>query len=300
VELVDVTWAERLSLFRYALAAAFVAGIVCPLVGALLHVRRTSFYGITLPQFAAAGVVFGFVVLPWWIAHVGLGDLTVEEALTDSHAAMNYHLAWAAVFTFGGLLALVWLGRRGGSEIGRVAAAFALANAATYLFGRISPVGRTFVDELLQGEILGVGQHELEVLALLFALVLALLVVFRRELLLMSFDREFALVTGEHVVAFESLLNGLTGLAVAAGTITLGPTILFGLLVVPPLAARAWARSMQAYWLLAPAFGVLSVAGGVVASFELDLPLGAAVVAAAGLLLVPGAVAARLRSSRPG
>ena len=64
----DITWAERLDLFRYAILAALLAGAVCPLVGAFLYVRRTSFYGVTLPQFAAAGIVLGFVALPWWSA----------------------------------------------------------------------------------------------------------------------------------------------------------------------------------------------------------------------------------------
>ena len=291
----DVTWSERIDLFRWALCAATLAGVVCPWVGALLYVRRTSFYGIALPQFAAAGVVFGFVLLPWWIAHVGLGDLTLDTALADSHAAINYHFAWAAAFTFGSLAALAWLGRRGGSEIGRVAAAFALANAATYLFGRLSPIGRSFVDEMLAGEILGVGPHELEVLAAGLGLVLVLGVAFRRDLVLVGFDREFATVIGRNVLAVEGLLTVLTGLTIAVGTIALGPTLLFGLLVVPPLAARAWARSMKGFLALAPAFGLASVVAGVVASFELDLPLGAAIVGASGVLALPGAVVSRWR-----
>jgi zinc transport system permease protein len=292
----DISWADRLSLFRYALSAALLAGMVCPLLGSFLYLRRTSFYGITLPQFAAAGMVFGFVLLPWWIARIGLAGMTLDDALSP-HAAMNYHFIWASVFTFGGLLALVWLGKRGGSEVGRVAAAFALANAATYLFGRISPIGRSFVDELLQGEILGVGRHELETVAIVFVPVLALLTLFRRDLLLASFDREFALVLGKRVLALEALLNVLTGLTIAVGTIVLGPTILFGLLVIPPLAARSWARSMGGLWCLSLFFGLLSVVGGIIASFELDLPLGAAVVGVAGSLLLPGALTARLRTA---
>src|SRR6185436_5284645 len=185
----DIDWGDRLDLFRYALVAAVVAGIVCPLVGCSLLVRRTSFYGITLPQFATAGVVFGFVLLPWWIETIGLGDgVTVDEALSNSHAAMNFHLAWAAAFTFGRLAALVWLGRRGsGSEIGRVAASFAIANAATVLFGRMAPAGRAFVDDLVAGEILGVGVHQLEVLATFYGIVLLLLALFRHDFLLVSF-----------------------------------------------------------------------------------------------------------------
>jgi len=283
-----VPWLERIELFRFALLAALFAGAVCPLVGAFLLLRRTSFYGITLPLFATVGVVFGFALLPWWMMNIGLGELSLESALSDSHAAMNYHFAWAACFTFAGLFSLVLLGRRGGAEIGRVAAAFAIANAATILLGRLSPLGKGFVDELLQGEILGVGVHEFEMLAAVLGAVGVLLWIFHRDLLLVSYDRESAQVLGKPVVRFEALLHLITGLTVAVGTLFLGPTLLFGLLVLPPLAARRWANSMQQLFLISSAAGLAAVALGVLAAFEWDLPLGAAIVGAAALLLLPG------------
>lgn len=285
----DISWAERLDLFRYAIGAALAAGLVCPLIGALLWLRRTSFYGITLPQFAAAGVVFGFVMLPWWIEFIGLGGRTLDEALSEIHGVMNYLLLWAAAFSLGGLLVLVALGRRGkGSEIGRVAAAFAIANAATYVFGRMSPVGSSHVEELLHGEILGVGLHECETLLVVLGLVLAALVLWRRELVLVSFDREFALVLGKRALRLELLIHLLCAVTVAAGTMMLGPTILFGLLVLPPLAARPFTRSMPAFLGLSSLLGVLAVVGGVALAFQADLPFGASVVAVAALELVPG------------
>lgn len=289
-----VSWADRISLFRFALSASLAAGLVCPIVGVFLLVRRTSFYGIALPQFATAGVVFGFVLLPWWIEHIGLGGLTTATALSDSHAAMNYHFAWAAAFTFAGLFALVWAGRRShGSEIGRVAAAFAIANAATYMFGRLSPIGKGHADELLTGEVLGVGVHEFETLVLVLGLSLVLFVWFHRDLLLVSYDRESARVLGKRVTALEVLLNVITGLTVSVGTMTLGPTMLFGLMVLPPLAARRWSTSMTGFYVIASILGVVAVVLGVVISFEFDFPLGPSIVAAAALQLIPGVLFAR-------
>ena len=43
-----ISWADRISLFRYALLAAGAAGVVCPLVGALLWLRRTSFSDLNI------------------------------------------------------------------------------------------------------------------------------------------------------------------------------------------------------------------------------------------------------------
>lgn len=285
----DITWAERISLFRWAILAALAGGLVAPLVGCFLLLRRTSFYGIALPALATAGVVCGFAVLPWWIANVGLGDLDLQTALFDSHAAMNYHLSWAALFTFGGL-AVLSVRRGAGNEIGRVAAAFALANALTIVFGRLSPLGLGFVDELVQGEITGVGVHEFETLAGVLALVALLFVWFHRDFLLVSYDEETARVLGMPARPAALLLQFVTGATVAVGTMVLGPTLLFGLLVLPPLAARPFARSMTSLYVGATLAGALAVLLGVALAFEFDLPMGAAIVAAAGLVVLPGGV----------
>jgi zinc transport system permease protein len=266
---------------------------VCPLVGCFLYVRRTSFYGIALPQFAAAGVVAGFVVLPFWVRTFGMGGMDVDTVMRDPHAAINWHLLWAGLFTFGGLAALALVGRGKGSEIGHVAAAFALASAATILFGHFSATGESFVYGLLRGEILAMGQHDLEVLAVLYGLILLGVVWFHRDLLLVSYDRETARVLGVRVGAMELLLAVMTGVAVSVGTMIFGPVLLFGCLVLPPLVARQWARSMTGFLVLSAVLGLLAAAGGIALAKQLDLPLGPAVVVAAALEGIPGLLARR-------
>lgn len=274
-------WHEFVELFGPAIAAAVIAGVIAPLVGAFLLVRRTGFYGVALPQFAAAGVAFGFAILPWWSQVVGLGDLDETEIASGSHAALNYHLFWASLFTFLGLLWLALLGRRGrGSEAARVAAAFSIATAVTILAAHESPAGEVFVHSLLRGEILAVGIHELEILSGVFGLVLYAIIVFHRELTLVAFDREAAAVAGHGVTRLEALHLTLVGATVATGVMIVGPVVLFGLLVLPPLAARGFARSMRGYLVLSSLWGLLSALGGIWLSFELDWPLGPAVVAA--------------------
>jgi len=287
-------WDAILAVFALAIVAAFVAGLVCPLVGCLLFVRRTSFHGIVLPQFAAAGIACGFALLPRWGRLRGLGPSEVQQLVEDTHLAHNWHLAWAGLFTLSGLALLTVLGRRArGSETGRLAAAFAIASAVTVLAAHASPVGEMFVHGLLRGEILFVGRHELENLGVGLGLVLLAIFVFHRDLLITSFDRETAVVLGKPVVLFEALLAGITGLAVAVGVLSVGPMVLFGLLVLPPIAARRLSRSMQSFYVLASAFGVASVALGLWGSFHFDLPLGPCLVIAAGLLAAPGVVLAR-------
>lgn len=290
-----MSFLELLDLFGLAFAAALISGLVCPLIGCFLLLRRTGFYGVALPQFAASGVAAGFAAIPL-LTSLGLGGPDLESALLDEHQALNYHLTWAALFTFGGLGALAALGRRGGSEVARVAALFSIATAGTILFASASPVGETFVrDRLLRGEILAVGIHELETIGAVMGLTLLTIVWGYRDLLIVSFDPETARVLGKRVGRWELLLHAITGLCVAAGTMTVGPVVLFGLLVLPPLAARGLARSMRGMLLWAAVLGLISAALGIWASFHFDWPLGPAVVVTAALPLPIGWLADRSR-----
>jgi len=283
-----LSWTDIRDLFGFAILAALVAGAICPLVGCFLLVRRTGFYGIALPQFAAAGVAFGFALGAWWGGALGLIGIDEATLTSGTHTALNYHLFWALLFTFGGLAGLVLVGRSRGTEAGRVAAAFAIASALTVLFAHASAAGDIYVHDLLRGEILAIGLHEFDTLASVLGLTLLLIVLFHRDLVLVSYDHEMGRVLGKPIVAFELLMQGITGAAVATSVMTVGPIVLFGLLVIPPLAARGLARSMLSFFFLSSVLGVISAAFGVGVSFHFDWPLGPAVVvvAAAELLLV--------------
>lgn len=281
----NIPWESIWDLFRFAILSALLAGLVCPLIGAFLLVRRTAFYGVALPQFASAGIAFGYAVLGRWIAAFGLAGLTYEEALADPQALRGYLVAWSAAFTFGGLWLLAQLGRRKELETSHVAAGFALASALTVLFAKASPVGLELVDSLMHGEILVVSLQDYLTFALAYGVVLGLFLLGFRDLLLVSFDPITARVMGKSVRRHEVLLALLVGLTVSVGVRIVGPIVLFGLLVIPPLAAQGVATSMASYFVSSSFLGVLSAAGGVYASFRLDWPLGPAVVMVAGLLL---------------
>ena len=80
----------------------------------------------------------------------------------------------------------------------------------------------------------------------------------------------------------------------SVGVMTVGPIVLFGLLVLPPLAAQGMATSMGSYLLGSAGLGLLSAVLGIYASFRIDLPLGPAIVMAAALVLLVATLVRRL------
>lgn len=281
----ELSWSDAWEFFSWAILAALVTGVICPLIGSLLLVRRTGFYGVALPQFAAAGIALGWAI-PVWLTQLGLGDYDLETMiLEDPHGVDSYLLVTAGLVTFLGLAFLLALSKRTETETGRVAAGFAIASAATVLLAMVSPHGKEVIDQLMRGEILTTDRHDFETIAISYGLVALVFYVYQRDILLVSFDRELALVMGKAVRRYDGLMLAMIGVTVTVGVLIVGPIVLFGQLVMPPLAANAVARSMRGFYSLAILLGVVSGMGGVWLSFRMDWPLGPSVCVIGALLL---------------
>ena len=246
-----------------ALLGTAILGLVCPLLGSYLILRRTVFLGLTLPQIAAAGVSFTF-----WLQQSGW-------LFSGGESERATGMIGSLFFTFLGMGLLGYLEQRGrGIAEGRLAAAYALAGATTILFMVFNPAGQVEVLNLLKGEVIALSQGELKLLASVFGLVFVAMLIFRREFLLTSFDRDLAFLLKGRQVIWDVLLYLLAGLIIAVGVILAGPLLIFGFLVLPALAARPLANRMSSFLILASLFGVIVAMIGFYSSVRLDLPLG--------------------------
>ncbi len=275
-------------LLRDALVGSVLVGFVCPLVGAYFVLRRMIFLGVALPQLSAAGIAFSFLAYRMIVGpheHGGLGERTL--AMIGSFG-----------FTLGGLLVLATLERRGRATIdGRIGLTYAVAASLTILFLASDPHGDAQMVNLLKGDILATTAASLRVVELVLAAVVVLLLAFRKELLLVSFDRELALVFGKRVWVWDGLLYLVMGITISLGVTTAGPIVAFGFLVVPPLIARLVTRHMITFSLAASAFGGVSAFAGFYLAYRADLPLGPTQVALAAAVLVVVAGASALRQA---
>ena len=246
-----------------ALLGTMIMGLVCPLVGSFLVLRRTVFLGLTLPEIAAAGVSFTF-----WLQQTGvLPQLSQNERTVGMIGSL--------FFTFIGMGLLGYLEQRGkGPAEGRLAAAYAFAGALTILFMVFNPAGQIEVLNLLKGEVIALSKVELRLVTGVFGLVFAAMLIFRREFLLASFDRDLAFLLKGRQVIWDVLLYLLAGLIIAFGVIMAGPLLIFGFLVLPALAARPLISRMSSFLAVSSLLGLVMAFLGFYSSVRLDLPLG--------------------------
>lgn len=286
-----VTFLEILSpsfLLFPALLGSVILAFVCPLVGAHLMLRRRVFLGLTLPQIAACGVAFTF-----WIYHAAGFD-------HGSGGERLLAMAGSLLFTLVGMGLLAYLDRHAtGSPEGRLAAAYALASALTILFIVFNPAGELEILNLLKGEVISLSMEELKLLAIVYGVVYFGLVLFRREFLLNSFDRDLSFLLTGGSAQWSFWLYVLCGFSIAIGVIMAGPLLVFGFMVLPPLAARTLARGMSSFLSLSSLIGLVIAVLGFYLSVRLDLPLGPTDVAfGCVLIFVVYAVQLIVRKSR--
>jgi ABC-type Mn2+/Zn2+ transport system permease subunit len=272
-------------LFRNAVFGGWIVCVLCALLGVYVALRRMVLLGLALPQAGAAGIAFVFLV--------------THHVHGDGGSAHGLALAGSLAATFAALGVLV-VGSRGSRTPveWRIGAVLAVASAATLFCVSQNPSGDLEMTSLLRGELLAISDRDLAVLAAAAGLVLVCFGLFRRELLLVSFDREFARTVGKSPTRWDALLYALLGVGISVGVMTAGPMVVFGFLVLPALAALRVTSHLAATFALAAAIGTACALGGFEISYRADLPAGPVYVllAAAIWLLVVGL--ARLRRRR--
>lgn len=240
--------------FVRALAAATIVGLVCAVVGSYMVLRGLAFMGDALSHAAFPGVVVAYLLQgPFYLG--------------------------AAVAAVGTALAIGWVSRRGrlrgDTAIGVLfAGMFALG---IFLFSRIpSYVGDLF--GFLFGEVLGISDADLVALVGLAIVVLALVVVFWKELLYSTFDPMGAAAAGLPVGRLEYLFLALIALTIVVSLQAVGIILVVAMLITPAATGQLLASSFGRLVAIAVAIGVVSPAVGLYASYWLDAAAGATIV----------------------
>ncbi len=142
------------------------------------------------------------------------------------------------------------------------------------------------LDKFLFGQAATLMPEDIRTMTILAVLVLLVVMLFYKELKLLSFDPGFGQTLGLPMRAIEILLTTLLVVVVVVGLQMVGVVLMVAALVTPAAAARQWTDRLG--WMLAAAaaFGAASGATGAVGSALVPgLPTGPAIVVAASTVL---------------
>ena len=245
----------RFGFMQTALVAAVLVGLTCASIGVYVVLRRMAFIGDALSHTILPGVVIAY--LNGWSMP---GGALVAGVLTA--------------------LGIGWLSRR---DVIREDTAIGVVFTGMFALGvLLMSTARSFRDftHILFGNILGVTQSDLYLIAAITGVVLVMLLLFHKELELTSFDPIHAEVIGLKASYLRYLLLLLLAFTVVSSIQIVGVVMTTALLITPAATASLLTNRLWRMMGIAAVVAVMSGIVGLYASFYANVSSGAVIVLA--------------------
>lgn len=241
-----------------------VLGIVAGSLGTFAVLRKQSLLGDSISHAALPGIVLAFMLtgsksslvlllgaaFAGWIGTYFILSI-IRNTKIDADGAQGVVLS---VFFGLGLLLLTFVQKK-------------------------PDASQAGLDKFLFGQAAALLPQDVMIMALFGGLALLLLVLFWKEIKLMTFDPVYGESIGFSHKKVDFLITALIVIAIVIGLQTVGVILMSAMIVAPAAASRQWTNRLGRMVLLSGIFGAASgVAGSVMSSIISKLPTGPTIV----------------------
>lgn len=248
---------------RRALVGASVLALSAAPIGVFLMLRRMSLVGDAMAHAILPGAALGYLV-----AGLSLGAMTLGGLI-----------AGFAVALLAGLIARITRLREDASL-----AAFylmSLALGVTLISARGSNIDLLHV---LFGSVLALDDQALILIGGVATVTLVTLAIIIRPLVMESIDPVFLRSVSRAGAPAHLAFLALAVLNLVGGFQALGTLLAVGLMMLPAIAARFWARTLTGMIAVATLIGIVATYAGLLLSYHLGLASGPTIILVAGVL----------------
>lgn len=261
---------------RNTFITGILIGIIAPLLGCFLVVRRLSLLADSLSHVTLAGIAFGLMIeklfiLPLNPLYSGMGFSVIGAILIEKLRSVYtayQEIGIPIILSAGVGLSVIFISIANGFN----------TDLFNYLFGSVSAVSK----------------NDLITISVITFIIITLVVLFYKELLTLSFDEEHAIVSGIHANRIHFLFIVLTALVIAAAIRIVGVLLVSALMTLPVASAMRLAVSFKQLVFLSIIFAEVSVIIGLISGYLLSIPPGGTIVLIAIVILVFSIIAKRL------
>ncbi len=240
--------------FQRALVGGFLIGLMAPMIGLFVVLRRLSMIGDTLSHVSIAGVALGFLINVYPLGMGLVFAVLAAFAIEKLRKAFRSYAELSIAIMMSGGIAL-----------------------ASVLF----TIGRGFnmnVNSYLFGSILTLSENDLWLVLSVTILVVLFALIYYKELFLLSFDEDAASVGGLPTQLLNMLLTVMTALVVSVAIKIVGALLVSALLTIPVACSLAIGKGFRTTLWLAVVFSEVCVVGGLILAGLINLAPGGTVV----------------------
>lgn len=251
------------SFMQRSLIMAIIVGVICAVVGSYLMVQRLALLGDAISHSVLPGLAIAFLL----DANIFLGAFiagifsTMLINLIRTRSNIKEDAAMGIVFS----------------------AFFALGIT---LITVIQKDNKIDLNHFLFGNILGVTLSDVRDTLIIAIIVLAVVILFYKELLFYTFDKLGAQAVGLPVNLLDLGLMMLIGLTIVASLKAVGVILVLSLLITPAATAYLLVNRLHQMMIVGVIIGVFSSITGMYLSYFYNLPSGPAIVLVASSLFV--------------
>lgn len=246
---------------RNTFYTGLLIGFIAPLLGTFVVVRRLSLIADALSHVTLGGIAFGLFmekkyglvfITPFYSGMVFsvIGSMFVERLRSVYKAYQE--LAIPIILSGGVGLSVIFISLADGFN----------TDLYSYLFGSVSAVSRNDLWSILA----------------ITVIVLLVIILFYKELFMLSFDEEHATVSGIHAKRIHFLFIVLVALVISASIRIVGVLLVSALMTLPVAASIRIAKGFKQTILFSVIFGELSVIIGLITGYYFEIPPGGTIV----------------------
>jgi len=245
-------------------------GLIAPLLGTFLVVRRLSLIADALSHVTLSGIAASLFLSKKTILFAGLNPLFFGMGFSVIGSILIERLR--SVYSHYQELAIPII-LSGGIGVGVIFISLAdgfNTELLNYLFGSVSAVSRT----------------DLLVIAVISIFVIFIVIFLYKELFLLSFDEEHAKASGipSKVIHFIFIIS--IALVIAASMRIVGILLVSALMTLPVAASMRIASGFKRTIFISILFGETAVIGGLISAYYLDLAPGGTIVVISIIILL--------------
>lgn len=269
-------FAEYLFLKR-ALVCCLALSLACAPVGVLVVLRRMSLMGDALSHSILPGVAIGFLISGLSLPAMSIGGFV--SALV--------------VALLAGVVSRTTLLREDASLVGFYLISLAFGSLIVSIKG-----SNVDLMHILFGTILAVDQPALLMIAIISSVTLFIGAIIYRPLIIECFDSHFMKSLGAWGGFYHGAFIVLIVMCMVAAFQALGALMALGLMMLPAISARFWARDIWHMFLVSFFIAITSSYFGLLMSYHFQWPSGPSIVLLAGAAYITSLVFGRFGSIR--
>lgn len=240
--------------FQYALAGCFLASVVCGVVGTYVVTKRMIFIsgGITHSSLGGVGLGLYFGMSP---------------------------IVGASLFSVMSGLGIEWLSRRRGvREDSAIAMFWTFGMSVGVMFSYLTPGYVPDLTTYLFGNILTIDDGDLIYLGVLAVAVTTFYVIYRRLVVLVAFDEDYARSLRLPVTLFKYVMTVSISLAVVSCIRIAGIVLTLSMLTVPVMTAMLFTTRYSRIIVLSVIICFVTCVSGLGLAYQVNIPSGTSII----------------------